>query len=61
MNLFSLLTILGGMGAIYAYFRGVTSAIGYSHTPAGAAVRSKWHRVFDFCVSLTILAALTSL
>jgi hypothetical protein len=58
MNIFTFLTIIAGVGAIYSFMRGV-SARGL-HSQAGhrsAKTWMAWHIVFDVAVFVTILAA----
>lgn len=62
MNFFTLLTILGGTGAVVSFMCGVAAKLRYGEFGyRGTTVATSWHKVFDFAVGVTILSALSSI
>jgi hypothetical protein len=62
MNFFTLMTMLGGAGAVVSFLCGVAAKLRYGEIGyPGVIVWTTWHKVFEFAVGVTILSALSSI
>ena len=58
MNVFTVITFLGGLGAIVSFLFGARAVVRYGslEEPCGLACWT-WRGIFTFCVFMTILSA----